>query len=137
MLRLPARLREEMIAHALHESPIEACGYLLGNACRVQEVIPMYNMDQSPEHFSFDPFEQFKVVKEARAKGLGVLGVYHSHPASPARMSAEDLRLAHDPHMLYVIVSLQDLSPVIKAFRVRNKEPEEVILEETEGENGE
>ena len=65
------------------------------------------------------PGEQFKVVKTLRAAGQRMLAVHHSHPASPARPSAEDIRLALTPDVLYTILSLQDAdSPVLKAFSV-------------------
>jgi proteasome lid subunit RPN8/RPN11 len=48
-----------------------------------------------------------------------MLAVHHSHPASPARPSVEDIRLALTPDVLYTILSLQDAdSPVLKAFFV-------------------
>ncbi len=46
------------------------------------------------------------------------MGVYHSHPESPARLSEEDLRLLNDPLMVYVIVSLMTEKPDTKAFRI-------------------
>ena len=78
----------------------------------------MTNVDASPEHFSFDPKEQFSVVKSARKEQCDLLGVYHSHPSSPARLSEEDLRLLNDPKMTYVIVSLKDEKPDVKAFSI-------------------
>ena len=64
-----------------------------------------------------------------RSKGLEMLAIYHSHPESPARPSAEDIRLALTPKVSYVIVSLQEANnPVLKSFRITagRVEPEEV-----------
>ena len=80
----------------------------------------MTNIDHSPEHFSFDPAEQFKVLREARKEGLEIIANYHSHPATPARPSVEDIRLAFDPQISYVIVSLSSDIPVVKSFLIRN-----------------
>lgn len=133
-LNLPVRLGAELIRLARQESPIETCGYLAGENGEVREVIPLTNIDQSPEHFSFDPREQFQAVKEARAKGYELIGVYHSHPASPARLSEEDLRLLNDPRVYYVIVSLLNPEePVLKVFKVISKEVSEVPIFNTEG----
>jgi proteasome lid subunit RPN8/RPN11 len=82
-------------------------------------------VDNSPEHFSFDPKEQFAVVKEARNNGLTLMGVYHSHPESPARLSEEDLRLLNDPNMVYFIVSLLTKEGDIKAYKI-NKTDESI-----------
>jgi proteasome lid subunit RPN8/RPN11 len=59
------------------------------------------------------------VIAEIRKKGWVLLGNFHSHPSTPARPSEEDLRLAFDPSLSYVIVSLQEPEPVLKSFRVR------------------
>ena len=97
----------EMLAQARAEAPIEACGILAGHENRVLELYKMTNSDQSTDHFMMAPEEQFAVVKDIRTKGLEMLAIYHSHPASPARPSAEDIRLALTPDVLYVIISLQ------------------------------
>jgi [CysO sulfur-carrier protein]-S-L-cysteine hydrolase len=109
---------DEMIAHAKALNPVESCGYLAGQNGQVTTLYKMTNVDNSPEHFSFDPKEQFAVIKDARNAGLTVMGVYHSHPESPARLSEEDLRLLNDPNMVYVIVSLWQPTPDVKAFRI-------------------
>ncbi len=46
-------------------------------------------------------------LRQDRADGDGgwdILGHVHSHPDSPATPSAEDLAMAHDPDMLWLIV---------------------------------
>jgi len=80
----------------------------------------MTNVDHSPEHFSFDPAEQFQTLRSARDAGLELIANYHSHPSTPSRPSEEDIRLAYDPEIIYIIVSLASEVPVIKAFRIRN-----------------
>ena len=127
MIIIPKNIIQEIAKHAKEESPLEACGYLAGKEGEVDEAFRMTNLDKSEEHFSFDPKEQFKVIKDARAKGLALIAVYHSHPASPARLSEEDIRLAHDPDTVYVIYSLLDNK--LKAFKVVDKK----IVEEEIG----
>jgi proteasome lid subunit RPN8/RPN11 len=83
----------------------------------------MTNVDNSPDHFSFDPKEQFQAVKSARSAGETLQVVVHSHPVTPARLSAEDIRLFNDPQMIYLIVSLKDTIPTTNAFRVFKPEP--------------
>jgi proteasome lid subunit RPN8/RPN11 len=79
----------------------------------------MTNSDHSADHFLMEPAEQFKVVKSLRAAGRRVLAIHHSHPASPSRPSAEDIRLALTPDVLYTILSLQGpANPVLKAFAI-------------------
>ncbi len=106
-LEIPQEIFSQMLAQAREEAPLEACGILAGSENRVQQFYKMANTDKSADHFTMAPEEQFAVMKDMRAKGLGMLAIYHSHPASPARPSAEDIRLAFTPGVIYVIVSLQ------------------------------
>lgn len=106
MIKIPKKIIDAIIAQADREVPLEACGYLAGTENNVLEIFPMENIDKSPEHFSFDPKDQFKVIKTARQKGWRLIAVYHSHPASPARLSKEDIRLAFDEEMVHLIHSL-------------------------------
>jgi proteasome lid subunit RPN8/RPN11 len=117
-----------MFEHARKGLPEEVCGYLAGTDKNVTRQYILTNVDHSPEHFSFDPAEQFQTVREARKEGLQILANYHSHPETPARPSVEDIRLAYDPEISYVIVSLAAEVPDVKSFRIRNGlvEPEEI-----------
>jgi [CysO sulfur-carrier protein]-S-L-cysteine hydrolase len=86
----------------------------------VSEQYPMANTDQSNEHFTMEPKEQFSVIKDLRAKGKEMLVIYHSHPETPARPSEEDIRLALTPNVSYIIVSLAGEQPEVKSFRIEN-----------------
>lgn len=115
----------KITAHAFATQPIEACGLLAGvrdgQHKSVQKVYFLTNIDHSPEHFSLNPKEQFTVVKDMRRHGWELLGNFHSHPASPARPSEEDKRLAFDSTASYLIISLQDQEqPIIKSFHIEN-----------------
>lgn len=124
---------DKIIAHAKNGAPIESCGYLAGRDGVVRRHYELTNVDQSEEHFSFDPAEQFAAVKDARANGLEVCAVYHSHPATPARPSREDIRLAYDPTISYVIVSLANGGEDIRSFKIRDSQviPEDIEIVET------
>jgi len=53
-----------------------------------------------------------------RANSWLPLGNFHSHPSTPARQSKEDIRLAYDPSASYLILSLAEDIPVLKAFGI-------------------
>jgi proteasome lid subunit RPN8/RPN11 len=116
MIQIPQHIVDGIIEQAYNELPNEACGLLTGADGIVQKQYALTNIDQSPEHFSFDPKEQFDVLKDARNSGMKIIANYHSHPATPARPSEEDIRLAFDPRIIYIIVSLAEEKPVLKAF---------------------
>jgi proteasome lid subunit RPN8/RPN11 len=131
MIHIPQHIIDSIIAQARNELPDEACGLLAGSGNQAVKQYPLTNIDHSPEHFSFDPKEQFAVLREARTQGLQIVANYHSHPASPARPSEEDIRLAFDPNIVYLILSLQDIeNPVLKAFSIREGtvEPLQIII---------
>ncbi|OPY68799.1 MAG: CysO-cysteine peptidase [Syntrophorhabdaceae bacterium PtaU1.Bin034] len=119
---------EQMIAHAEQEAPIEACGYLAGIGGRVTRRYPLTNAEGREDHYTADPVEQFAVHKAVRQEGLEILAAYHSHPVTPARPSAEDIRLAHDPDLLYIIVSLAGEKKSVKGFYIREGEVSEEPL---------
>jgi len=120
MIQLPRKIVDGIIHQALAELPNEACGLLGGKDLVVKEQYALTNIDASFEHFSFDPAEQFQALRTARASGLSIIANYHSHPSTPSRPSEEDVRLAYDSEILYLIVSLALDKPVLKAFNIRN-----------------
>lgn len=133
MIVIPRNIFEDMVSHAMADTPNEACGLLAGMESIVRKAYRLINVDASPEHFSLDPREQFSAVKDMRAEGIEMLAVYHSHPVTPARMSEEDLRLAVMPGLIYVIVSLANpAQPNLRSFRVVDGRPveEEVLIQE-------
>ena len=122
---IPQTSIDELIAQARQDAPNETCGYLLGTSRLEGDVVSenyrMENIDHSPEHFSFAPKDQFAALKYARSKGLKILANWHSHPASPSRPSQEDLRLANDPTIRYVILSLHE-GVHLNSFKILNGE---------------
>lgn len=128
-MKIPVDIFEQMVAQARAEAPIEACGILAGSNNRVEKLYKMTNAEKRSDHFMMEPAEQFKVVKDIRSSGLEMLAIYHSHPATPTRPSAEDVRLALTPDVTYVIVSLENGDhPAVKGFRMENGSLTEVTV---------
>jgi len=135
MMKVPKKIYKQIILHAQNDLPNEACGYLAGKNDSVTKAYAIKNIDQSHEHFSFDPEEQFAVIKDMRKEDLVPIAVYHSHPETPARPSKEDIKLAYDPDISYVIISLAENIPVIKSFKIKQNpdrkhrvEKEEIVI---------
>lgn len=133
MIQIPRSIIDGIVLQARAELPNEACGLLAGKDDKVQKRYGLTNADASPEHFTFLPAEQFAVLRSARSEGLNIIANYHSHPATPARPSEEDIKLAYDPNILYIIVSLAAPEPVVKAFHIRQGVVENVTVEILEG----
>lgn len=119
----------EMTAHSRKSAPLEACGYLAGRQGVVEQLYLLTNMDQAPDHFTMNPAEQFRVIRKIRKQGLALCAVYHSHPETSAWPSEEDVRLAADPHVSYVIVSLSGKAPSVRSFTIRQGEIREEQIE--------
>ena len=134
MLKIKQNIIDKIVAHGRSEAPLEACGYLAERDGEVCKHFELTNIDKSPEHFSMDPAEQFAAARECRNQGLKIRAVYHSHPETPARPSLEDIKLAYDPSLSYVIVSLAEADPSIKSFIIQKGtvEPEALAIKNEE-----
>ena len=108
----------EIIEHARGKS-FEVCGLLAGTDLRIDKVYRMANTDEKPETGYFmDPKEQLITMKKIRKQGLELLGVYHSHPGSPAYPSPRDVEQAFYSEVSYLIVSLLKKKPEIRSFKI-------------------
>jgi len=128
-LQIEKKILTALLAHGRREEPNEACGYLAAKDGVVCRHFELRNIDAAPDHYSMDPAEQFAVIRRMRDEGLQVAAVYHSHPETPARPSVEDIRLAHDPGMTYVIVSLMAGVEPVRAFKIKQGEVIDVVLQ--------
>ena len=118
MLQLTRTVYEAMIDHCRSQAPQEACGLLAGVGNTADHIHPMTNTAHSPVRYAMDPPEQLRVQRAMRSQGTTLLGIYHSHPASPAHPSPTDVALAADPTPHYLIVSLAPPRPVVQVFRI-------------------
>lgn len=134
MLKIKKDILDKIIDHGRSEAPLEACGYLAQKDGLVCRHIEMKNVDASPVHYSMDPAQQFAAARSCRNEGLSIRAVYHSHPETPARPSAEDIKLAYDPKLSYVIISLAEMNPQVKSFIIQKEKvlPEEIEIIEVE-----
>ncbi len=132
MLTLKKDLLEKIFKQIKEESPNESCGILAGKNDRAEKVYAMANIDKSPATYFMDTKEQLLVMKDMRNLGLEMVGIYHSHVASPAYPSAHDVELAFYPEVPYVIISLKDKdNPTVRSFKIEEGKiaEEEVKIE--------
>jgi proteasome lid subunit RPN8/RPN11 len=109
----------EMISHARDEAPREACGLLAGRNGRVLRIYRIRNADRSPTSYRLDPDQQLRAFKDIENRGLELLGIYHSHPSSPATLSAKDIEQAYYPEASYILISLADPAEAqVRAFQI-------------------
>lgn len=103
----------QMEAHCQAAYPFEGCGMLLGRADNGQKVVvdvlPTGNARESEvqhNRYLIPPEEILQGELAAEARGLEVIGYFHSHPDHPARPSEYDRDHAW-PWYSYVIVSVE------------------------------
>lgn len=98
---------ESIIKACVDGYPFETAGLMLGSASKVYEIIPVRNVHEHDHRvrYRIDPMEYYAAEKTAEAKGLEVLGIYHSHPDHPPTPSAYDLEYALPP-WYYLIISV-------------------------------
>ena len=139
---LPRSLYEEIVAHARDGLPNEACGVIAGESGRPVQVYPMTNAEQSPVVYRFDEKEQLEVFSEIDEKGWDLLAFFHSHTHTEAFPSPTDRAHAHwtdpitgeeaptYPDTRYLILSLAEQEPVLRAFNFQGGDPleEDVII---------
>jgi proteasome lid subunit RPN8/RPN11 len=107
---------DAVIAHAREAAPAECCGVLIGTERDVVEAVRTRNVADRPTRFEIDPKGHLDARRSARARGLDVVGFYHSHPHSPARPSETDTAEANYPDHLHLIVSLASDPPDTRVF---------------------
>jgi proteasome lid subunit RPN8/RPN11 len=98
---------EQVVSHARAASPNECCGILVGRGKRIDEAVAARNIaEQQASRFLIDPKDHFDTLRNARRRGLDVVGFYHSHPRSEAAPSATDLAEASYSNYYFLIVGL-------------------------------
>jgi [CysO sulfur-carrier protein]-S-L-cysteine hydrolase len=124
-LRLPAAFRDEIVAHALADTPRECCGLLAGQpgdldlAAPGVELLRLTNAAPGLDFYEMDADELFRVTRRLDEAERDIVAIYHSHPTGPARPSATDIELAFWPDAWYLICSLDDPArPDLRAFRI-------------------
>ena len=113
-LRAQAAQLAAIRRHGEESYPHECCGLLLGKAAGgVKELVETFPVSNSREdgarhnRYLIAPPEFLKAQRLARARGLDVIGCYHSHPDHPARPSGFDLDHATFPGDSFIIVSVE------------------------------
>ena len=107
---------DAIVAHARDTVPAECCGVLLGRDRSVTDAVRTRNLADRPTRFEVDPQDHINARREARGRGLDVVGFYHSHPASEPVPSETDRAEAAYPNHLYLIVGLASEPPDIRLY---------------------
>lgn len=117
-MRISRALVGHMLDHCRTGLPNEACGLLAGVDGEVVEVYGIANADASPVTYTIEPEGHFSALMDAEARGLEIIGAFHSHVDGPARPSPTDIEAAAEPDWVWVVVGPMSGDPDVGAFRI-------------------
>ena len=118
MLKLTEQTYNAIRHHGEETYPHECCGVLLGrsqageNGAGVNEVEDAVRAgntrtDSAHNRYNIAPQELIRIQRQARERGLDIVGFYHSHPDHPAQWSQTDFAEAHWIGCSYVIIAVE------------------------------
>jgi len=124
---VPRDVYDGMVAHCLEGMPNDACGFIGGKVGGDESVAtklyPMTNAAASPVFYRPDDREMLAALKDMDENGLDVASIFHSHVATRAYPSPTDIREAHYPDAVFVIVSFEDLdNPHAKGYLIHKQD---------------
>ena len=116
---------EEIFAYAKEAAPAECCG-LIGGSHHEQasRIYSLRNIASNPNvAYEAAPEDLFAAQRQMRDRGEQLIGIYHSHPRSDEPIPSEtDVRLAYYPQAVYFIIGLAGPQPVMRAFRISERD---------------
>jgi proteasome lid subunit RPN8/RPN11 len=120
VLRLGRDAYLRMVAHTLDGLPLEACGLLAAapGTDLVEAVYPCRNAAESARVYELHSLDHLHADRDAEARGLQIVGVYHSHTHTDPYPSPTDVDQAPDPEWHYVLVSLREAEPMVRSYRI-------------------
>ena len=113
MLKLTEQIYNAIRHHGEETYPHECCGVLLGRSADgandVEDAIRAGNTrtDSAHNRYNIAPQELIRIQRQARDRGLDIVGFYHSHPDHPAHWSKTDFAEAHWLGCSYVITAVE------------------------------
>jgi len=125
MITLQSSQRDQILAYARAADPAECCG-LIGGAeeSNATSIYPLRNIaGNTATSYEAAPEDLFSAQRQMRERGEELLAIYHSHPrSSEPEPSQTDVRLAYYPQAVYFIIGLAGPTPVMRAFRISERE---------------
>jgi proteasome lid subunit RPN8/RPN11 len=126
---LSLQLRSEhlgaIVKHAQETAPEECCGLIGGSdEGLAHNIYRLRNVTANPVlAYEAAPEELFAAQRQMRDRGENLLAIYHSHPrAGDPSPSETDVKLAYYPSAIYLIIGLGAAQPVVKAFKISERD---------------
>jgi proteasome lid subunit RPN8/RPN11 len=113
MIEIKKSAWDAMVLHAERTYPNECCGAMLGrtNGDRkiVSDTVAIQNAyaGEQNERYELRPQDLLDADRNARARGLDLIGIFHSHPNCDAYFSETDLKNSC-PWYSFVVLSVHN-----------------------------
>ena len=111
MIEIEKKAWDSMVLHAERTFPNECCGAMLGRMHAgkkvVTESVPIDNSYRGEQNARYElrPEDLLEADRDARARGLDLIGIFHSHPNCNAYFSETDLKNSC-PWYSFVVLSV-------------------------------
>lgn len=130
-IALPRTLVTSLLRMAQQSPQAEVCGLVGAKNGQALGLYPVTNAAENPTtHYRMEPGAQIDAMRQMRENGEELFAIYHSHPASQATPSAQDLAEASYPQTIYLIISLNTEGVlVMRGFYLQKNSVREVHLE--------
>jgi [CysO sulfur-carrier protein]-S-L-cysteine hydrolase len=130
------RIRRSIFVEALsraRETPRqECCGLLAGRDDIITHIFPAVNAVASATAYEIAPHELFRLMRDIRAAGRQLMGIYHSHPNGKNEPSHRDIERAYYPELAYFILSPQaGAARPVRVFSISEGKVEELEVQIT------
>lgn len=112
-----------MLEQARRSPDHEVCGLLGGRHATAEHYYPVANIAGEPAcEYLMDPKQQIDAMRGMRERGEDLMGIFHSHPDSPAQPSDTDLARAEYPDTIYIIAGPVGEDMTLNAFYYNGKD---------------
>jgi proteasome lid subunit RPN8/RPN11 len=113
MIDIESSAWQAMVLHAERTYPNECCGAMLGHISgdskQVVAAVPLENSFSGEQNARYElrPEDLLEADRSARARGLDLIGIFHSHPDCDAYFSQTDLKHSC-PWYSFVVLSVNN-----------------------------
>jgi len=133
-VRIESALLDEIVAHAVRDTPNECCGLVVGRDGTATAAHALENLAASPFRFDIDGRELIRFAFADEDEGEDALvAIYHSHTRSAPYPSQTDVNFAAGwPGVEWLIVGVpkaKDAEPEVRSYLIDDGVISEVELE--------
>jgi proteasome lid subunit RPN8/RPN11 len=128
-MKIARALYDEIVEHALADSPNECCGIVSADNGTAVKVYRAENKLANRFSFEIDGLEALRISDDIEEGGHELRSIYLSHSRSAPKPSLTDIKFAANwPGVLWIIVGLADAEPDVRTWLIDDGEVREAEL---------